>query len=386
MTTAVRRPKTMFLHESSDESEAVHAKLATASRSVAFSRPPEVISIDSDSDDTRRIPPNLPPPQPSLLPPGQRAPEGAPVQPTARGRSPAAAVGPATLSAAQPVRLKINLRGKAVASFTSSLSSTTTTSLSSPVKWDREPPCDSPPLSPIITAANLPPDQPVVYPRYTNEAHLRDYAEGGYPTLDEYLASLRTNFLPAVGNNVVCLDGDDDDDQTGAISHLAFVREKVALARSFGRLDAGGPELQAEHQEREELFDEQQIAFLPLSGGFCTQQDHLLEDIYCAHRSIIISSKDRRRTATCVAEIIEDFWAKKEGRDAKSLKCVPSFCLPPSPTLCSHADCVTLHFWHLREQEKARKAGARKVAKEIRAKWSLAVDVRVWLLISLLHA
>jgi hypothetical protein len=39
--------------------------------------------------------------------------------------------------------------------------------------------------------------------------------------------------------------------------------------------------------------------------------------------------------------------------------------------------CSTHHLTFCREQEKARKAGARKLAKEIRAKWSLAVDVRV---------
>jgi hypothetical protein len=321
----VRRSKARFVHLSSDDGNGAPAKVSQTSKPATTSRPPEVINVDSDSDDDSRgdglsyDPPSLAPPPPLLLLPDQRAPACSSARPSVGGKSPAAAFASATVSVAQPVRLKLNLHGKAIASFTSSLSST---SPASSAVWDREPPIVSPPLSPIITAANLPPHEAVAYPRYTDEAQLRDYLAEEQPTLGEFLEGLQTNVSPAVDLDVICLDDDDVDDSTAAVRYEASVKEKVALARSFGRLDAGGLELQTEHEEREELFVDEQIAFLPRSGGFLTQHDHFLDDVHRSQRSIISLSKNRRRTATRIAEMIEEFWAKKEGRDAKSLKCV----------------------------------------------------------------
>lgn len=224
-----------------------------------------------------------------------------------------------TSSQGKAKAIKLSLKGKSIGSYTASGDSSPTSTSA----WNREPPPPSPPLSPIITAANLPPQPLGLYPLYTDEAQLPDEFLADLPPLHDYVSGL--SFYTPVSHppEVICLDDNDEviQSQTQAVWE-ASVKERVAIAQAHGRLDAGGKELEAANEERLEDLEDNQVLGFPRSNGFLTEQDRLLADIHDRQESIGRLRQIAERTMLRIAEMIEEYWARKEGRDAKTLRYV----------------------------------------------------------------
>lgn len=268
--------------------------------------------------------------------------------------------------------IKLSLNGKSIGSYTACGGS----SPASTPSWNRKPPPPSPPLSPIINAANLPPQPLCLYPLYTDEAQLPDEFLADLPPLHEYISGLSFYTPVSHAREVICLDDNDEviQSQSQAVWE-ASVKERVAIARAEGRLGAGGKELETAHEERLEDLEDNQVLGFPTSNGFLTGHDRLLADVHGRQESIGRMRQTAERTMLRIAEMIEEYWARKEGRDAKTLKYVASFLASRSSRAESLTKLIARFVFH-RELEKLRKNLARKVAKDIRAKWHLAVKVR----------